>query len=160
LPEKQSAVVALGSNLDSCAGDRAANLLLAVERLRTLGTVLSVSSFYDTAPVGYLDQPRFLNAAALLETQLEPLELLEELLRIERTLGRDRSKTVSKGPRVLDLDLILFGDMVMQSPALTLPHPAMRERRFVLEPLAEIAPAMVDPLTGKTIAELLAVLPI
>jgi 2-amino-4-hydroxy-6-hydroxymethyldihydropteridine diphosphokinase len=150
------ASVALGSNLDSSAGDRATNILLAIEHLRSLGTILAASSLYDTAPIGYLDQPRFLNAAVLLETTLEPIELLESLLAIERQMGRDRSLTVAKGPRVIDLDLILFGDLVMQTPALVLPHPAMRERRFVLEPLAEIAPAMVDPVTGKAMVELLA----
>ena len=91
----------------------------------------------------------------LLETGLEPLALLEGLLAIERTMGRDRSITVAKGPRVIDLDLILFGDIVMETPALVLPHPAMRERRFVLEPLAEIAPEMIDPVTGKTVRQLL-----
>jgi 2-amino-4-hydroxy-6-hydroxymethyldihydropteridine diphosphokinase len=152
------AAIALGSNLDSSAGDRAANIHLAIAQLRSLGTVLAVSSFYDTAPVGYLDQPRFLNAAALLDTLLEPLALLESLLAIEREMGRDRSTTVAKGPRVIDLDLILFGDAAMQTATLILPHPAMRERSFVLEPLAEIAPKMVDPVTCKTIAELLAAL--
>ena len=155
---KNIAAIALGSNLDSVVGDRAANLNLAVEHLRGLGDVLAVSRSYDTAPVGYLNQPRFLNAVALLETELDPLELLDRLLAIERAMGRDRSKTVAKGPRVLDLDLILFGDVVMQTPALTLPHPAMRERRFVLEPLAEIAPTMIDRVSGRTIAELLAAL--
>ena len=152
------AAIAIGSNLDSSAGDRPANIRLAVEHLQTIGSVLATSSFYDTAPVGYLDQPRFLNAAVLIETALEPLELLERLLAIERTMGRDRSLTVAKGPRVIDLDLILFGDIVMQTEALVLPHPAMRERRFVLEPLAEIAPGMVNPVTGKTIQELLGAL--
>lgn len=155
MKSKRIAAIALGSNLGSAAGDRAANLQFGIEKLKTLGTVSAVSSFYDTTPVGYLDQPRFLNAAALLETELEPIGLLESLLVIERTMGRDRSKTVAKGPRVLDLDLILFGDLVMQTPVLTLPHPAMRERRFVLEPLAEIAPGMVDPVSGRTMTELL-----
>jgi 2-amino-4-hydroxy-6-hydroxymethyldihydropteridine diphosphokinase len=149
------AAIALGSNLSSDSGDRAANLNFGIDNLRDLGNVVAVSSFYDTAPVGYLDQPRFLNAAAILETELEPLELLDRLLAIERRLGRDRSETVAKGPRVLDLDLILFGDVILQSAELTLPHPAMRERRFVLEPLAEIAPEMVDPVSGRTLAELL-----
>ena len=158
MKSKQIAAIALGSNLDSSAGDRAASLNLAIEQLRSLGDVMSVSSFFNTAPVGYLDQPRFLNAAVLLETELEPLELLNKLLSIEREMGRDRSKTVAKGPRVLDLDLILLGDLVMQTEALTLPHPAMRDRQFVLEPLAKIAPSMIDPVTGKTIAELLTTL--
>jgi 2-amino-4-hydroxy-6-hydroxymethyldihydropteridine diphosphokinase len=149
------AAIALGSNLSSDSGDRAANLNFGIDNLRDLGNVVAVSSFYDTAPVGYLDQPRFLNAAAILETELEPLELLDRLLAIERRLGRDRSETVAKGPRVLDLDLILFGDVILQSAELTLPHPAMRERQFVLEPLAEIAPEMVDPVSGRTLAELL-----
>ena len=130
-----------------------------MQRLRSLGKVLAVSGFYDTAPVGYLDQPRFLNAATLLETELDPMALLDKLLAIEREMGRDRTRTVAKGPRVLDLDLILFGDLVMQTAALTVPHPAMRERRFVLEPLAEIAPEMIDPVSGKTMAELLAGVP-
>ncbi len=152
------AAIALGSNLDSPAGDRADNLQLAIHHLADLGKVLAVSSFYDTAPVGYLDQPRFLNAAALLETELAPLDLLEHLLAIEKTMGRDRSSTVAKGPRIVDLDVLLFGDAILNTANLILPHPAMRERRFVLEPLAEIAAGMVDPVTGKTIAALLAAL--
>ena len=152
------AAIALGSNLDSLAGDRAANLRLALDHLAKLGKVTAVSSFYDTAPVGYLDQPRFLNGAALLETELAPLDLLEGLLAIEKTMGRDRSATVAKGPRVIDLDLLLFGQTMMQTETLTLPHPAMWERRFVLDPLAEIAPDMVDPVTGRTVDEMLRVL--
>ncbi len=124
--------------------------------MAALGRVVTVSGFYDTAPVGYLDQPRFLNAAALLETALEPLALLDGLLGIEREMGRDRSATVPKGPRVIDLDLLLFEDAVMKTPTLTLPHPAMRDRRFVLEPLAEIAPDIVDPVTRMTVLGLLA----
>ncbi len=153
---KQLAAIALGSNLDSAVGDRDANLRSAIGRLPALGTVAAVSGFYDTEPVGFLDQPRFLNAAVLLETTVAPLALLHALLGIERTMGRDRSSTIAKGPRIIDLDLLLVGDTVLQSPELTLPHAAMRERRFVLEPLAEIAPAMLDPVSGKTIAQLLA----
>jgi 2-amino-4-hydroxy-6-hydroxymethyldihydropteridine diphosphokinase len=153
---KNIAAIALGSNLDSpAAGDRAANLNAAIEHLQSLGRVFATSSFHDTAPVGYLDQPRFLNAALLLETNLSPLRLLEGLLEIERKLGRDRTATVAKGPRVIDLDLIFFDDEIMETATLTLPHLAMRERRFVLDPLAEIAPEMVDPVTGRTVKELL-----
>jgi 2-amino-4-hydroxy-6-hydroxymethyldihydropteridine diphosphokinase len=151
----QVAAIALGSNLESGTRDRAANLREAVVQLGALGRVTAVSSFYDTAPVGYLDQPRFLNGAVLLETELEPVALLEGLLAVERAMGRDRSATVAKGPRVIDLDLLLFGAVMLETPELTVPHPAMWERRFVLEPLGEIAPEMVDPGTGRTVAEML-----
>jgi len=152
------AAIALGSNLASPAGDRAANLHEAVKRVGGLGQVCAVSSFYSTAPVGFIDQPDFLNAALLLETELEPLELMRALLAIERAMGRDRTTAVVKGPRILDLDLLLMDDVVLATPELTLPHPAMAERRFVLEPLAEIGPAMVDPLSGHTVAQMLATL--
>jgi 2-amino-4-hydroxy-6-hydroxymethyldihydropteridine diphosphokinase len=148
------AAIALGSNLESGRGDREANLREAVRRLEALGRVTAVSSFYDTAPVGYLEQPNFLNGAVLLETELEPVVLLQGLLQVERAMGRDRSATVAKGPRVIDLDLLLFGETVLETAELTVPHPALRERRFVLEPLREIAPGMVDPVTGRTVAEL------
>jgi 2-amino-4-hydroxy-6-hydroxymethyldihydropteridine diphosphokinase len=150
------AAIALGSNLRSPLGDRDANLREAVRRVGELGAVRAVSSFYDTAPVGYERQPNFLNAALLLETALEPLELMRALLAIERAMGRERAKAIAKGPRIIDLDLLLMDDLVLTTPDLTLPHPAMAERRFVLEPLAEIAPAMVDPVSHRTIAELLA----
>jgi 2-amino-4-hydroxy-6-hydroxymethyldihydropteridine diphosphokinase len=121
-----------------------------------LGQVRAVSRFYDTAPVGYTDQPNFLNAAMLLETELEPVELMRALLAVERAMGRDRAAAVAKGPRVIDLDLLLMDDVVMVTEALTLPHPAMAQRRFVLEPLKQIAPTLVDPLSGRTVAEMLA----
>ncbi|WP_158820808.1 2-amino-4-hydroxy-6-hydroxymethyldihydropteridine diphosphokinase [Granulicella sp. S156] len=148
------AAIALGSNLPSHFGDRAANLHEALRQLQTLGQVTAVSSFHDTDPVGYEDQPRFLNAAALLETELPPLELLHALLGIEHSMGRDRSTAPLKGPRIIDLDLLLFGDVVLQTPELTLPHPAMHERRFVLAPLSEIAPEMQHPTLHCTVAEL------
>jgi 2-amino-4-hydroxy-6-hydroxymethyldihydropteridine diphosphokinase len=148
------AAIALGSNLDSHYGDREANLREAIRRIAALGNIRAISSFHDTAPVGFTDQPDFLNAALLLETALEPLNLMRALLTIERDMGRDRATAPAKGPRIIDLDLLLLDDAVLTTPELTLPHPAMAERRFVLAPLAEIAPAMVHPTSGQTIAEL------
>jgi 2-amino-4-hydroxy-6-hydroxymethyldihydropteridine diphosphokinase len=155
------AAIALGSNLESRFGDREANLREAVRRIEGLGEVRAVSSFYDTEPVGYLEQPRFLNGALLLETELSPMELMRGLLGVERAMGRERVGAVAKGamlkgPRVIDLDLLLYGDWVLWAEELMLPHPAMAERRFVLEPLAEIAPEWMHPVLGVTVRELLA----
>ncbi len=151
------AAIALGSNLASTWGSPAATLREAARRVGDLGHLRALSSFYETAPVGYVDQPNFQNAALLLETQLEPVELMAALLDLERAMGRDRSAVVpAKGPRIIDLDLLLMDDTVFTTPSLTLPHPAMAGRRFVLEPLAEIAPTMRDPISGRTVAEMLA----
>ena len=151
------AAIALGSNLASQWGNPAANLHEATRRLGDIGDVLALSSFHETAPVGYTDQPDFTNAALLLQTELEPLDFMRALLEIERSMGRDRSAAVPpKGPRIIDLDLLLVDGVVLNTTELTLPHPALAERRFVLEPLAEIAPEMRDPASGLPIRTLLA----
>ncbi len=144
------AAIGLGSNL----GDRAAHLDYGVSRLRSLLGGCRVSRFRETVPVGVAGpQPLFLNAAAVGETALPARELLEALLAIENERGRERPYL--NAPRSLDLDLLLFGDAAIDEPGLIVPHPRFRERRFVLEPLAEIAPEMKDPVTGKTMLELL-----
>lgn len=148
-----TAYISLGSNL----GDREQQLRRAIEVISgRLGTVEKVSSFYDTAPVGIVDQPRFLNGALQLRTELPPEDLMQALLAIERELGRDRAKSVPKGPRTIDLDLLLYDDRVVNIPELTIPHPAMHERRFVLEPLAEIASDAIHPVFMRSVAHLLA----
>jgi len=142
--------IALGSNV----GDRRAHLDFAVDRLRTLLDNLKVSSYDETEPAGVpAPQPLFLNAAAVGETTLSARALLDALLVIERERGRERP--YANAPRTLDLDLVLFGDVVIQEPDLVVPHPRFRERRFVLEPLAQIAPDLADPVTRLTIADLL-----
>jgi 2-amino-4-hydroxy-6-hydroxymethyldihydropteridine diphosphokinase len=140
------AYVALGANL----GDREATLRRALELLseRPDVEVVAVSSFRETDPVGYLDQPRFLNAAAALETMLGPEELLQTLLSVERDLGRIRGGP-RFGPRTIDLDLLVYGDRSIDEPGLEVPHPRLHERRFALEPLAEIAPGLVVPGRGR-----------
>ena len=150
-----TAYIALGSNL----GDRAKTLAAARDHLARLGRVEACSSLYETEPVGFHDQPAFLNAVLALETDLAPLPLLHSLLAIERDLGRDRSHSVPNGPRTLDLDLLLVGDTIVATEELMLPHPALVRRRFVLAPLAEIAPHLRHLQCGQTIAELLALLP-
>jgi 2-amino-4-hydroxy-6-hydroxymethyldihydropteridine diphosphokinase len=148
-----TAYIGLGANL----GDRAATLREAVQRLGRLGEITAVSSLYETDPVGYLDQPPFLNAVAAVETALPPLDLLHALLTIERDLGRERQ--FRNAPRTLDLDVLLIDDLILDVPGLTLPHPRLHERAFVLVPLAEIASQLRHPVFGQSMAELLAKLP-
>jgi 2-amino-4-hydroxy-6-hydroxymethyldihydropteridine diphosphokinase len=150
-----TAYIALGSNL----GDRAEALSSSIGHLSGLGRVVALSSLYETEPVGYHDQPAFLNAVVALETQLQPVPLLRGLLAIERQLGRDRRQGPLKGPRTLDLDLLLLGDWIVADEELSLPHPALAHRRFVLAPLAEIAPGLRHPESNQTIADLLDQLP-
>jgi 2-amino-4-hydroxy-6-hydroxymethyldihydropteridine diphosphokinase len=151
----ETAYIALGSNLASSAGTPRQTLDAAILRVAQLGHLLAQSSYYETAPVGYADQPSFLNAAIALQTELAPQPLLEHLLKIERSFGRDRSHGIPNGPRTLDLDLILYGDRVLETQTLQLPHPRMAQRAFVLEPMAEIAPALVHPRLHKSMSQLL-----
>jgi 2-amino-4-hydroxy-6-hydroxymethyldihydropteridine diphosphokinase len=152
---RKTAYLSLGSN----QGDRIANLRTAFLALQGLGNITAISSFYETEPVEYVQQPWFVNCAVALETDMDPKQLLTAVLKIEREMGRRRSTSPAKGPRPIDIDILLFGASVMDTPDLTIPHPAMRERRFVLEPLAEIAPDERHPVFQRSIRELLDALP-
>ena len=134
------AFVGIGSNL----GEPERQIAAALDLLRAEDGIdlVAVSSLRETEPVGYRDQPNFLNGAAVLETELSPRELLDRLLEIERQLGRERGAGPRFGPRVIDLDLLLYGGETVDEPGLTVPHPRLAERRFVLEPLAELDPAL------------------
>jgi 2-amino-4-hydroxy-6-hydroxymethyldihydropteridine diphosphokinase len=149
------AYIGIGANL----GDRDATIRRALELLAAEPgiEVVAVSTLRETDPVGYLDQPRFLNGAAALETELPPRELLARLLAVEQALGRDRSSGPRFGPRPIDLDLLLYGSLRLEEPELELPHPRLHERAFVLEPLSELDPALEVPGRGLVEALLLAV---
>ena len=147
------AAIALGSNL----GDRRATIAAALRAIEALPRthITRVSDLFETDPVGPGAQGKYLNAAALLTTSLPPRELLDHLLAIERSLGRTRTPHEQWGPRTIDLDLLLYADLILNEPSLTLPHPRMHQRRFVLEPLAQIAPDLTHPILHKPISDLL-----
>jgi 2-amino-4-hydroxy-6-hydroxymethyldihydropteridine diphosphokinase len=151
---KKLIYLSLGSNL----GDREKHLCEAISRLGELGVIRKVSAYYETQPVEVqTEQPWFLNCALAIETELMPLAFLGRMLAVEQSMGRIR--TEPKGPRTIDIDIVFFGDDVLDTPELTVPHPAMQQRRFVLEPLAEIAPAIVHPVLKRTVRELFDSLP-
>jgi 2-amino-4-hydroxy-6-hydroxymethyldihydropteridine diphosphokinase len=145
----------MGGNLASLAGMPEATLAAAVVRLERVGRVVRRSSLYSTEPVGLAEQPRFVNAVVALETELEPRALLEGLLEIEQEFGRDRSAGIANGPRTLDLDVLLLGDLRICEAGLEVPHPRLNQRAFVLVPLNEIAPRDLDAGSGKTVSQLL-----
>ena len=150
---RKTAYLSLGSNL----GDREQNLRSAIESLGSLGEITAVSSFYETEPVDVAAQPWFLNCAVALATDKMPRQLLSGVLAIEQAMGRRRLQP--KGARVIDIDIVLFGHAVVDTAQLTIPHPAMHQRRFVLEPLAEIAPEVRHPVFKRTMRELRDALP-
>ncbi len=145
----ETAYLSLGSNL----GDREANLRAAVAQLDAAGRLLALSAFYETQPVDVPDQPWFLNCVMAIDTDMTPKELLQLVLKVEAVMGRVRMR--EKCARNIDIDVVLFGNRVLDEPGLKIPHPAMHRRRFVLEPLAEIAPDALHPERGKTAREIL-----
>lgn len=150
-----TAYIGMGSNLASPAGDPEATLAAAADRLESLGGVIGRSSLYSTEPVGFADQPRFLNAVVALATELDPRALLDGLLRIEREFGRNRSSGIRNGPRTLDLDILVYGNERISEPGLEIPHPRMEERDFVVIPLVELASSNPSAETPDIVRRLL-----
>ncbi len=155
----RTAFIGMGGNLPSAAGPPAATLTAAVSRLGSLGAATHRSSLYSTEPVGFADQPRFVNAVVALDTDLEPRALLDGMLAIEQEFGRDRGTGIKNGPRTLDLDLLLLDDVQLSEPGLEIPHPRLSMRRFVLVPLAEILSHFVDASLAETVSQWLNQLP-
>jgi 2-amino-4-hydroxy-6-hydroxymethyldihydropteridine diphosphokinase len=151
--EKSNVFLALGSNM----GDRKALIEEAIERLQPDVELVQLSPLYETEPVGYRDQEWFVNAVGLFRTSLSPQALLEKCLAVEASLKRVR--TIKNGPRTIDIDIVFYGEAIIDEPGLHIPHPRMHERRFVLQPLTDIAPNAVHPILHKTITELCAALP-
>ena len=147
----ETVYLGLGTNVGECR----ANLRRALDHLNQLVTITKVSSIYETDPVGYADQPRFWNIVVQAASSLDPHALLEQLIGIEKQMGRER--TFRNAPRIIDIDILLYGGAVLNEPGLELPHPRMTERAFVLAPLVEIAPNLTHPLTGKLYRDMLRV---
>ena len=150
---KKTVYLSLGSNV----GDRQGNLTRAIAEMAKIGTVQKRSALYETEPMEVTDQPWFLNMAVELETALMPKQFIAAVLDNERSMGRKRTK--KKGPRAIDIDVVLFGKSIIEMQGLMVPHPAMHQRRFVLEPMAEIAPEVRHPVYKKTMRELRDALP-
>ena len=150
---KKTVYLSLGSNV----GDRQANLDQAISQLSSFGTVIRRSALYETEPMEVTDQPWYLNCAVELETELMPKQFIAAVLDVERSMGRKRTK--KKGPRTIDIDVILFGKSIVEMKGLTVPHPAMHLRRFVLDPMVEIAPEVRHPVFKRSIRELRDALP-
>ena len=153
-PRGMQYYIALGSNL----GDRAATLRRGWDMLSARCSAVKLSPLFETRPMYVLDQPFYLNAVGKVSCAIPPGDMLDQLHRIEKELGRDRANEIRMGPRPLDLDILLCGDLIQDDPALTIPHPRITERMFVLVPLIALAPRLKDPRTGTPYAELLALL--
>jgi 2-amino-4-hydroxy-6-hydroxymethyldihydropteridine diphosphokinase len=150
------AYIGMGGNVASQVGEPEETLTASATSMAALGRVVARSRLYRTKPVGHVNQPQFVNAVVALETTLGPRMLLHRLMQIEEQFGRERPHHFRFGPRTLDLDLVFYGDAVMEAAGLVIPHPRMTEREFVLRPLVEIAPEVREPRSGKTAARLLA----
>lgn len=150
------AYIGMGGNIASAVGEPEETLTASAASMSALGRVVARSRLYRTKPVGHANQPQFVNAVVALETTLGPRLLLHRLMQIEEEYGRNRAHSFRFGPRTLDLDIVFYGDAVMEAAGLIIPHPRMIEREFVLRPLVEIAPELREPRSGKTTARLMA----